>query len=96
MNEATHNRRVSDSERRKNIVAVLSEKSYIQVGIAIAIATFLIGSIWWAATIQVKLDQVIEEIKIGRAATNQLIEHDTKIKILEMRIIQLEARKTGP
>jgi hypothetical protein len=70
----------------------LSEKSGIQIGLVALLLGFVIGSIWWAATMQSKMDQVIEEVKVSRIIQSTVSEHDTKLKIVELRVLQLEQR----
>lgn len=75
----------------------VTEKSYVQVGFIVTVVGFIVGAVWWAATMDSKLNQVIEEIKTGRVMQTKVAENETHIKIIEMRLIQLEtACKKGP
>lgn len=70
----------------------INEKSYLQIGLVVTLIGFVVGAIWWAATMQSKMDQVIEEVKTSRILATKVNDNETKIKILELRIMQVEAQ----
>lgn len=77
-----------DQERDRG----LGEKSYIQIGFALVLISFAVGAIWWAATMQSKMDQVIEEVKTSRVTQSKVIDGETKLQILDLRMKQLEVQ----
>jgi hypothetical protein len=89
----SNNKRESDSDDEGEMLSknVLGEKSNIQIGFALVLAGFIVGAIWWAATMQSKMDQVIEEVKVSQAQQVRMNENETKIKLIEMRMMQLES-----
>ncbi len=70
----------------------VTEKSYLQLGLVVTIVGFVVGAIWWAATMSSKMEQVIEEVKGTRAIQTRVNDSDTKIKILELKIAQIETQ----
>ncbi len=84
---------VSDSDRQQKKI---NEKSYIQLGFALTLVGFIIGAIWWAATMQSKMDQVIEEVKGSRVMQAKMGEYETRLKILELQIEQVKATQHKP
>ena len=76
-------------ERQQQKPQGLNEKSYIQIGLVLVLIGFIVGCIWWAATMQSKMDQVIEEMHGSRALLTKVSENEMKIKILELRVEQL-------
>ncbi len=84
---------MSDSgQQRTQNARLINEKSYIQIGMVLTLIGFIIGAIWWAATMQSKMDQVIEEVKSSRMMQTKLGEYETRIKILELQVEQVKAR----
>ena len=71
----------------------LSDKSYVQLGSIGAAVAFAFGAVWWASQMQSKMDQVIEEVHSSRVLLTRLSEDETKIKIIELRLQQLETCK---
>ena len=76
-------------ERQQQKPQGLNEKSYIQIGLVLVLIGFIVGCIWWAATMQSKMDQVIEEMHGSRSLRTEVSENEMKIKILELRVEQL-------
>lgn len=86
-----------DVEGHEHREEKLSDKSYIQVGLIVTIVGFIVGAVWWAATMDSKLNQVIEEVKATHVMQTKVAENETRIKILEMRVDRAEACvKKGP
>lgn len=87
----THRRADDLEEDERGNQPRMSDKSYIQIGLVLTLVGFIVGCIWWAATMQSKMDQVIEEVKTSRILATKVSDNETKVKILELRIIQVES-----
>lgn len=68
-------------ERRRAV----SLSTPIQAGLILTISGFLVGAIWWAATMQAKIDQVLDEVKGVRALEARVILMEAKISGLEKK-----------
>ena len=68
----------------------ISEKSSVQIGLVLGGAGFLIGCIWWAATMQTKTDMVLHQLEILPTFQLRVTETETKLRLLEQRVLQNE------
>jgi hypothetical protein len=94
----------------RSATRVISQRTPVTLGLIIVgvsallgMASLLIGAIWWAATLQQKLDTVIEDYKTlakdkaSEYAKLESFEHRlTVIESLEHRVIALEQKKLQP
>lgn len=59
------------------------------IGIVTSILSFGIGAIWWGATIQTKMDILLEESRANTGINKTLIEqvnkHETRLSLIEAR-----------
>ena len=92
MSEHTHKR--AEDEEVGSTSEGLNEKTYVQIGLVLVVIGFVVGAIWWAATMQSKMDQVIEEVKTSRVLQTRVNDNETKVKILEMRFDALTCKPT--
>lgn len=74
-----------DETRRLHRSRALGLSTPIQVGALIGVAGFLVGSIWWAATMQAKLDQLLDEVKGVRALESKMVDIEARVKALERK-----------
>ena len=51
----------------------LSERSNVQIGLVIGIVAFVCGAVWWAATIQAKLDTMVTLFQEFQKSNTHLI-----------------------
>ncbi len=68
----------------------ISDKTFIQMGTVVAIGGVLAGAIWWASSMNSKMDTVIEEIRTGKAVAGKVADMESHAKILEARITAIE------
>ena len=71
---------VETSQRR-----TLSLSTPVSVALILGCASFVVGAIWWAATLQAKLDQVLEEVKAVRGLEARVIDMEARVRQLEKK-----------
>ena len=70
-------------ERRQVIV---TPKSMVTVGGVSLSVMFLGGAIWWAATIQQQLNQVIKQLETTHVVMEKIADQETRMRIIEARL----------
>ncbi len=79
--------------RRRSSDSSITEKTSVQLGVICGIGGFIVAAIWWASSMQTKMDIVLEKIRTSEIVAVRQQELDTHVKVLESRILALEARK---
>lgn len=78
----------SDSGLR-NATARLSENTNVRLGLALVLAGYVVGTTWWAATLQGKVDSLLT-----MTAANAAVQQSASIEIAQLRerVLVLEQR----
>ena len=72
------------------MVKEISQSTPITVGLLVSVMVFVVGAIWWASSIQTKLDVIIQEL---HSLTSSDKDHERRIQDLEYRTKTLEQNR---
>lgn len=73
--------------------AALGENSTVRVGLALGLAGFLAGSVWWAAALQTKFDALLQQ---SADAVSELKRLNAEFSDLKTRVRVLEKAAAVP
>lgn len=73
--------------------AALGENSTVRVGLALGLAGFLAGSVWWAAALQTKVDALLQQ---SADAVSELRRLNAEFSDLKTRVRVLEKAAVAP
>ena len=68
---------------------VISENSTVTIGVLIGVAMFVFGTIWWASSVQTKLDSIFNLVTKYESGMANVV---TRLDAIEKDIVRLQER----
>lgn len=69
------------------VTNVISENSTVTVGVLIGVALFVFGTIWWASSVQTKLDSIFNLVTKYESGMANVV---TRLDAIEKDIVRLQ------
>lgn len=78
----------------------IEEASKIRLGLVVTICTIIAGGIWWAASLQAKVDALLansaQHIIADRDQSSAIVDIKHELDMFRMRLSDLERKTKGP